>query len=422
LQTQPRACLACHAVSEPAAGASTQSSWSYALPAGATSSNQGQWMNHGAPDVVGVDCATCHAADARAAGSAWARDALFHAAVASPRSCQDCHGLRNGQGSVAGTRNNLPAGLTDSAVLTSASANPLTGVPAGTHAQIAHADVNVTGHDCSFCHTQAGRSTAAGVQGREWAQASFHARFGAGTPLLINGGTGRCSNCHLNLKPRASFTALDHSAFTAAAGTQDCSACHSWPGTGTAAAPNWQGASGTPPFIVVGGFTIPRPPAGTTTTTQAGIASLPHPAVAAGASCATCHPGGLGGKRATGYDHASPLAATRCAACHEAGSNLVGTTWNGASTQASGAGDTRPISLNSLTAHRGSPSGSSCSLTVTNHFFPVDCAECHAVPSGTGAVTTGTSYLNAWRFPHTSRAMANPGTCNLCHKQPGCGT
>jgi hypothetical protein len=142
--------------------------------------------------------------------------------------------------------------------------------------------------------------------------------------------------------------------------------------------------------------------------------------VAAGTSCATCHAGGTGGKRATGYDHASTLANGRCSACHEAGSDLVGTPWNGAGSQAAGAGDTRPFTFSSLTAHRGSPTGSSCRLTVSNHFFPVDCYECHTVPSGTGAVTTGTPYANAWRFPHTSSRMANPSTCNLCHVGQGC--
>jgi hypothetical protein len=418
LSAQPSACLACHAVSEPAAGAPTQSSWSYLLRAGATTTNGGQWMNHGARDVVGVDCATCHAADARTSGSAWSKDRLFHSAVAAPRTCRDCHGLTNGNGTVPGTRNNMPAGLTDSSTLTSASANPQTGVPAGTHDQITHSDVNVTGHDCSFCHTQAGRSSVGGVQGFEWAQSRFHASFSAGAPLVINGTTGRCSNCHLNVRPGAAFTALDHRTFTSAAGTQDCSACHSWPGTGSAAAPNWLGASGTPPFITVGGFAVSQPPA-PSPTTQTGIANLPHPTVGASTSCATCHPGGVGGKRATGYDHASTLG-TRCSACHEAGSNLVGTGWNGATAQASGAGDTRPFTLTTLKAHKGSPTGSSCNINVPNHFYAVDCYQCHTTPSGTGAVTTGTAYSNAWRFPHQQSRMTNPGTCNLCHVGQGC--
>ena len=44
---QPSTCLECHAVSQPAAGASTQSTVTYTLSVGATASNGAQWMNHG---------------------------------------------------------------------------------------------------------------------------------------------------------------------------------------------------------------------------------------------------------------------------------------------------------------------------------------------------------------------------------------
>jgi hypothetical protein len=417
--TQPTACLDCHAVSEPAATTPTQSSWSYTLAAGGTSSNAGQWMNHGAATVVGLDCAACHAADAKTSGSAWSKADQFHVVVPSPAACQGCHGLTNGSGTVAGTGNNLPVGLTSSTTLTTASANSITGVPAGTHDQITHADANVTGHDCNFCHTQAGRSTAAGIQGAEWAQARFHASFTAATPLLLNGTTGRCSSCHMNVKPGATFTAQDHSAFTNVSGTQDCSACHSWPGAGGATAPNWLGGGGTPQFITVGGFAIKQPPA-SAATTQTGIASLPHPTVASGTTCATCHTGGVGGKQAKGYDHASALINSACSACHEAGSNLVGTIWNGSTTQSGGAGDTRPYTITSLTAHKGGAGGDSCTITTPNHFYSVQCGQCHAVPTGTGLVTTGTAYTTAWKFPHSTSKMTNPGTCNLCHSGQGC--
>jgi hypothetical protein len=233
-------------------------------------------MNHGASAVVGADCAKCHAADARPSGSAWSKSTPFHAVVTSPGACQACHGFANGGGAVAGTGNNLPAGLINSSTLTTASNDATTGVPSGTYDEIVHTDVNVSGHDCGFCHTQVGPSTAAGVQGKEWAQAQLHTNFSAATSLVMNGTTGRCSNCHMNVKPGASFVVQDHSAFTSAAGSQDCSSCHSWPGTGTASAPNWLGGGGTPQFISVGGFAIPRPPA-STATTQAGITNLPHP-------------------------------------------------------------------------------------------------------------------------------------------------
>lgn len=54
-------------------------------------------------------------------------------------------------------------------------------------------------------------------------------------------------------------------------------------------------------------------------------------------------------------------------------------------------------------------------MTYPNHFYPVDCKECHAKPAGNGAVTTGSAYTSAWIFPHTQSLMTNPGTCNMCH-------
>ncbi len=419
LPSQPTACLDCHLVSEPAAGAPTQSSWSYVLSLGGTSTNAGQWMNHGVTSVAGLDCVACHAADAKPSGSAWSKADLLHTVVLNPTTCNGCHGLTNGGGPVQGTNNNLPAGLTNSSTVSTASANSLTGVPAGTFDQITHADANVTGQSCGFCHTQVGRSTVLGVQGKEWAQARFHASFTASSPLLINGSTARCSNCHMNVKPGPTYTAQDHAALTNVSGTQDCSACHSWPGTGSATTPNWKGGGNMPQFITVGGFAITRPPAATATT-QTGIANLPHPTPGAGMTCATCHAGGVGGKKAIGYDHASALANSACSACHEAGSNLLGTAWNGATTQGAGAGDTRPYTLTTITATRGT-NGGSCTITLPNHFFPVQCGECHAAPAGASKVTTGTTWTAMWSFPHSTSKMTNPGTCNLCHTGQNCG-
>jgi hypothetical protein len=411
LSTQPRACLDCHAVAAPAANASTQSSVTYTLAAGGTSSNGAQWMNHGSSSVAGKDCAACHGSDAKVSGSAWSKSDLFHSAVTAPVSCKECHGLTNGGGSVAGTKNNLPVGLTSSSVLTSASADATTGVPAGTHDQITHADVNVSPRDCNACHTQAGKSAVAGVQGQEWAQAKFHANFTSANPLVMNGTTGRCSNCHMNVKPTASFTAFDHGALTATSGSQDCSSCHSWPGTGTAASPNWLGAGASPQFIAVGGFTVSKPPA-TTTVTQLGINNLPHPTIAAGVACTACHTSASGGKGAIGYDHKSTLINTNCNSCHEAGTNLIGTPWNGVTAEASGAGDSRPYTLASVVAHY---QGGTLTVKYVNHFYPVDCNQCHVVPAGNGLVTTGTAYQTAWSFPHTKSKMTNPSTCLMCH-------
>jgi hypothetical protein len=430
LGVQPTKCNDCHTVSEPAAGSATQSSNKYTLSKGSTTTNEGQWINHGAASVTGLDCVVCHATDAKASGSAWNQADLFHgvAGVVVPTTCQGCHGLKNGLSTVAGTKNNLPSGLTDSTTSTTASADSTTGVATGTLDQIDHADVNASGQDqdCNFCHTQVGISAKAGVMGREWAQATFHKNFGGATPLVLDGVTGRCSNCHMNVVPGSSFTLKDHSAFTDVSGSQDCSSCHSWPGTGTAAAPNWLGATGAAPTcLTTGAFTISDPPASNNTTKQTGLAStgancLAHPAVPAGTKCTDCHSSASGGKNALGYDHASALLTAKavagvppanvCTACHEAGSNLIGTAWNGAAAKANGAGDTRPISLGNA-----------------NHYYSVDCYECHDVPAGIATTTAGKTFSNAWSFPHTTSKMtkstaactAKTATCYQCHND-GC--
>lgn len=166
----------------------------------------------------------------------------------------------------------------------------------------------------------------------------------------------------------------------------------------------------------MGGFPVPKPPA-TAATTQAGIASLPHPATTsstgAAIACTTCHASGAGGKGAKGYDHVSPLIASNCGACHEAGSNLVATAWNGATSAASGAGDTRPFTLASIVASRGA--GNTCTVTAAKHFYPVDCKECHPAPAGIATAAIGAAYTSAWTFAHTNSKMTNPSTCNLCH-------
>ena len=412
LATQPTACVDCHAISDPLPNASTRSSVVYTLALGGTATNGPQWMNHGSSFVVGKDCAVCHQADAKTTGSAWNKGSLFHTAVTNPTTCRECHGTTNGGGTVIGTNNNLPLGLTNSTYVSSAGVAG-TGVPAGTLDQLNHAELNVASRDCGACHTQKGVAGGA-IAGKEWKQAKFHPNFSAATPLINNGTTARCSTCHLNVKPTAVFTAHSHSAYTAASGTTDCSSCHSFPGTGTTAAANWKGATGgVPAFIPVGGFTIPAPPA-TTPTTQTGIANLPHPTVGT-QLCTACHATNAGGKQAFGYDHKSTLINANCKACHETGSNLIGTPWNGATTQAAGAGDTRPFTLTSVTP---TYKGNTITVTYAKHFYPVNCYQCHVVPAGNGLVQTGAAYLTAWRFVHTESKMTNPSTCIMCHKVP----
>jgi len=410
---QPTACLECHSVSDPTTA--TQGTTTYVLALGGTATNGAQWQNHTSSWVVGKDCVVCHAADAKTSGSAWSKADTFHPAATTANTCTECHGTGNGKGTVIGTNNNLPNGLTNSTKVSASAGSPNTGIPAGFLAQLTHADVNVTSLDCVVCHTQKGTSSTPGITGKEWAQATFHAQYTGARALVMNTTTGRCSNCHFAEKPGAAFTAFDHSGVTNVSGSQDCSSCHSYPGTGTASAPNWLGAAGVPTYINFTGFTIPSPPAPTTGTTQPGITNLPHPSTT-GLMCTTCHDSASGGINAKGYDHASTLITTKCTSCHEAGSNMVKVPWNGATTIAAGAGDTRPftILLNTATF-----SGNTCrNFTAPNHFFPTNCHECHSTPTGVVTPSSGTAWTTAWKFVHTERNMTNPATCNKCHAAP----
>lgn len=408
VSTQPATCIDCHSITDPTTA--TQGTVSYTLAMGGSTTNGAQWMNHNATSVTGRDCSFCHAADARASGAAWNKATAFHSKVTTLTQCSICHGTGNGRGTTQGTNNNLPATATDTRTVTTTNLHP------GMKAQMNHADVNASGRDCNFCHTQNGPSTTAGITGKEWAQATFHARFTASTPLVTNGTTGRCSNCHVNEKPGTGF-ATDHSMFTAATSSQDCSTCHSYPGDrARTPMPNWYGAAGVPTFISVGGFTIPVPPATAANTLQQGIANLPHPPVASGVACTTCHTQAGGGRRAFGYPHASTtLIANNCNSCHEAGSDLVGTVWNGATSFSAGAGDTRPFTLTSVVP---TFKGNSRSCAYPKHWYPIDCKQCHRLPSGNGNVTTGTAYTTAWKFQHTESKMTRPSTCNTCHNAP----
>jgi hypothetical protein len=408
--TQPSACVDCHA------GVTTPTQ---PKPSAFAYKGQPQVMNHAAALVTAKDCAFCHLADAKPAAASWSPSTHLHIAGIAPTGCQVCHAT------------NAPASIVDSTVVTSASAS--TGV-AGAHDQISHADVNVTGHDCNFCHTQVGIAAAAPVAGQEWAQAGFHARFTGGTALVMNGSTGRCSNCHLNVKPGASFTAQNHSAFTATSAT-DCSACHQWPGSTGASSPSWHRSAGAPSSISVGGFSIAMPPA-SAAATQAGVNGLAHPAIPSGASCTTCHVQASGGRGAFGYDHAS-APNTACSSCHEAGSDLVGTPWTlnatgatnlsatcamGGGSVADRGGDTRPVGLSSLACSSGA-TGQTCGAQncVLNHFYPSDCGECHAKPAAVPAlVSTGSTYVGRWAFKHFYGPPAQQSTCCHCHGGSGC--
>jgi hypothetical protein len=408
--TQPASCLECHAASQPPAampGAVT-----YAMPQGGTATNGPQWMSHAHTTVTGKDCAVCHLADAKPSGSAWNKSTAYHAKVTGVTTCAPCHGLTNGKGLVVGTNNNMPAGLINSVTVTTSSA-----AAAGTFDQISHADSNVTRLDCKACHTQVGPSTAAGVQGKEWTKAVFHRSFSSANPLVMDA-TGRCSNCHLNVKPGTGYAAADHSAYTATS-AQDCSACHSWPGTSTTT-PNWQGASG-------GSHASTGPTAASaldcnTCHGQTGTAVKHLPVAAAshyggisnGNKCTSCHVNFAGFKDTVTnlkYSHTNSTANSGgCVKCHAFVSSLYTTLTNTpALSYPTVAGGHQFSQTRAVTGVYGGDSFSQ------NHAYSklTLCGSCHAY-AATSAAT------NIWTFKHrpSNPGISNgksTGGCNNCH-------
>jgi len=398
-QSEPSQCLDCHANTRPT---TVLSSANASLAANVT-------LDHLSSALV-AECAACHTDGSPTQFASWASGRFHLSASSAPTACLPCH---------LGDRPTSSAAW----VNTGYASSPF---DYGTSSQGAtHGD----GQDCAVCHANSGTGVWGGTPPQNWAAGHF--AHGSGTVAAQT-----CIACHASQRPDlvlgtvAALAAVgfDHSTMAGA----DCFSCHqatvaagsyvSYYKSGTTSLPggDWQGGASVPATIVVGEFTIAQPPA-TTSTTQAGINNLPHPTVGTTA-CTVCHSTAAGSKPALGYDHGSALIAGNCSACHEAGSDLVATVWNGASTTSAGQGDTRPFTV-ALTnpcavaassLHFYSPQGTSASLG--------DCGMCHLSPSGIAVATTGTAYSSAWSFhhpPQTDSERAFP--CSVCHVSANCG-
>lgn len=247
IASQPTSCNDCHSGDRP--GATTQSLVD-------TTSPTLEYMNHASQKASG-DCATCHLAEVKnlAAGTsptAFSRTDSFHSSITSGVStCAECHGLGNGS-TVAGTGNTIPGSpmATSNAssvgnsgtTITPAYSPPAAGQPI--YDFVSHTDANVTGHDCSSCHTVPAAN--AGSDYAQWQKAKFHTNV-----TTVNISSGKCANCHYNIMPNASFTTYNHTQLISSSGTistpagqltSDCSSCHT-----TNIGTSWLGASVTSP-------------------------------------------------------------------------------------------------------------------------------------------------------------------------------
>lgn len=234
ITTQPTACNDCHSSEKPTM--TTQSLVDASSPSLEFMSHTSQWASS-------KDCSVCHLETKNlAAGTsptAFSRTSSFHTGVSSGvTTCQECHGLTNGNGSTPGTGNTIPAAITTTsnvsavgnvgAVITPEYSSPASGSPI--YDMVDHADYNVSSRDCATCHTPPAAN--AGADYTQWQSAKFHTKV-----TTVDTSNGKCANCHYNLMPNASFTGYDHTKLISATGsvtlpnglgkiTSDCSSCH----------------------------------------------------------------------------------------------------------------------------------------------------------------------------------------------------
>ncbi len=416
LASQPTSCNECHSNSKPAT--TKPSSTVYTLALGATSTNQAQYANHATAAVTGKDCSVCHLADAKKTGAAWSPSTPLHAFATGLTTCDGCHGTTNGLGTVIGTNNNLPLGLTNSTTVTTASNNAATGIAVGTLDQIDHSDLNVTKYNCNLCHTQAGPSNVVGVKGKEWAVASFHKNLTGANALVANGTTARCSHCHMNVKPTNAFTTRDHSGFTNTS-PEDCAGCHAYPAWPTTA-DKPHGDSGT-----TAGATYDC----NSCHGQGGSASV-HLSVPAashyggnfkGNTCISCHINYAGFKGTTAnllYGHTgfSTTSSTNCGLCHAFSSGTYTTLTSTPKLTFPVSGQASQFSQATSVTARFNGEGFTSNHQNTNM---TDCSTCHRYVS-----TTATT--NVWSWVHQGTVSTKSDAtfafargangCSMCHK------
>ena len=181
-------------------------------------------MQHGielaAPAMVGgvpvtgvrdLDCSVCH----REPLGLFSEGA-FHGSIApaTPKECVSCHYLTMADG-------------------------PTSDVRSGTAYQMRHTSAQITFHTCTTCHPSAlANATSGAIAAESWQPGYYHA-------VLTTQPTA-CNDCHSVSLPTGTPATFDHRVVTTGASIRDCGDCHTFPGTGTLATPNWLGATNPP--------------------------------------------------------------------------------------------------------------------------------------------------------------------------------
>lgn len=155
-----------------------------------------------AAGVADLDCSTCHKDPVGEFANG-----EFHRTVsgATLRDCVSCHYVTMADGSIAD-------------------------VQSGTDYRMRHLSAQVPFHACTTCHASAlaasvNPMTAPTGAAESWKPGRYHA--------VLPAQPTACNDCHAVSAPAS------HSTITDPADGRDCSECHTFPGTGTMAEPNW---------------------------------------------------------------------------------------------------------------------------------------------------------------------------------------
>jgi hypothetical protein len=155
-----------------------------------------------AKGVKDLDCSTCHS-DPLGVFSG----GVFHTSIAAAtlQDCVSCHYVT----------------MAD---------EPTSDVQNGTAYLMRHTSAQMPFQTCTACHLSAlANATTPDIAADSWKPGQYHA--------VLSMQPTACNDCHTVSAPAT------HSTVTPIGGTPDCSDCHSFPGTGTATAPNWLGAT-----------------------------------------------------------------------------------------------------------------------------------------------------------------------------------
>jgi hypothetical protein len=283
------------------------------------------YMNHATTQETTTylgQCINCHA-NANATPPDYTHG-VFHATLAAasmsqPTSCGDCHnasGFPQGfVGPVQTLRSPNSPSMKHTAVVWNAGSGLGTASPTST---------SIVTYDCSTCHVP---PTTPPTSGDGWnvpnpiagtgSAALFHASIAAAGLTQPSS----CIDCHGNSQPwtttsyfngTTTDTVPQHNLLPQAGST--CTACHTFPGSGTASSPNWKSAGlGTPTTNVI--LLAPT----NTMWASTASASIPHPVNLNGSaitstSCTICH-GNFGATNSiNGWDHQAETFS--CGFCH----------------------------------------------------------------------------------------------------------